>query len=131
MFAYTFINGKCPISYWTKKIMDKDYFAGTNIEYYPEMRIFFNTDKDIQDYFTTTNIAYLFVITYVINRTNIPVYIFILPSITFSYYFLFVKVYNTEKETRHFIIFQEVTKYVTFLTNIFVIYYYFQNKNIV
>ena len=57
MFSYTFINGECPISYISKKIIDRDYFAGKDIEYYPEMRMFFNTDKDIQDYFTTTSIA--------------------------------------------------------------------------
>ena len=131
MFSYTFINGECPISYISKKIIDRDYFAGKDIEYYPEMRMFFNTDKDIQDYFTTTSIAYLFALLYVINRTNIPGYVFILPIGTLSYYFLFVKVYNTKKETQHFIICQEIVKYVTFFTNIFIIYHYSQNKNLI
>lgn len=124
MFSYTFINGECPISYWSKKLMDSDYFAGTYIEYYPEMKMFFSTDKDIHDYFTVTTIAYLFALTYVINRTNIPAYVFVFPMITLSYYFLFIKVYDTQKETKHFIICQEITKYVTFLTNVFIIYHY-------
>jgi uncharacterized membrane protein len=131
MFSYTFINGECPISYVSKKIMDQDYFAGTDLEYYPEMRSIFNTDQDIKDYFTTTTIAYLFTLIYVINRSKIPFYVFILPTITLSYYFLFVKVYNTHKETTHFLICQEATKYITFFTNIFVIYHYSQNKNLI
>jgi hypothetical protein len=132
MFSYTFINGECPISYISKKIIDNDYFSGRDVQYYPEMRAFFNTDQDIKDYFATTTVAYLFSLAYVINRSAVPVYIFILPISTLSYYFLFVKVYNVQKRNQpQFFICQEITKYVTFLTNVFVIYHYSQNKNLI
>jgi len=124
MFSYTFINGECPISYLSKRVLDPTYFSGKDLDYYPEMRMFFRTDQDILRYFTITNVTYLFSLGYVIHRSKMYIYNFIVPFLSLSYYFLFVRVYNVEKETIEFAICQELTKYITLLMNIFIMCQY-------
>ena len=72
MFLYTFIEGECPISYVCKLLIDKNYKAGTNITYYPEMVYFLENNNS---YFTITTVLYLFSLLYVFLRINLSFYI--------------------------------------------------------
>ena len=150
MFSYTFINGECPITYGTKKIMDLTYIAGKDLNYYPEMLCFFSTDKNIERYFITTTAAYITTLFYVIKRSQIPLYCFLAPCVSLLCYFSHVfslrfaemlKVVKTStalapngvnmlmKDTDHrFVVMQEITKYITLAMIIFLAYQQYKIK---
>jgi hypothetical protein len=131
MFSYTFINGECPISYVSKKILDQQYIAGENITHYPEMLSLVSTETYIHYYFTTMTILYMFSLFYVIHRTNLPLYFFILPFIILFVYFLFIRNIYFERTSSHFKTIQEITKYSLLFTMGFILNYYIESKNLV
>jgi hypothetical protein len=90
MFSYTLINGECPISYLSKLLLYKNYEAGQNITYYPEMMFIFPNKTYITHYFTTNTILYLFSLLHVIIRQKISLIILSIPFSTLLIYFLFV-----------------------------------------
>jgi hypothetical protein len=86
MFLYTFIDGECPISYMCKLINDKNYIAGTNITYYPEMDCIIPNKTYINYYFGIMTFMYILTLFFVIFRTNI-----------FSYFLKSNKFYNISR----------------------------------
>jgi hypothetical protein len=113
MFLYTFIDGECPISYSSKKIMNLNYVSGNNITHYPEMEWIMPNQKYIEYYFATMTILYIIMLLFVIYRTNISLYLFIFPFVTLFIYFLFIRKIVFIKQT-FFNFFQEFTKYMLF-----------------
>ena len=101
MLLYTFINGECPISYICKIINDKQYIAGSNITYYPEMEYILKNQIYINYYFGIMTFMYILSLFFVIYRTNI-----------FSYFLLFV--------------FLNLLVYFFLIHNVFI----FENRNI-
>ena len=115
MFLYTFINGECPISYLSKLIINRNYIAGDNITYYPEMKYIAINDNYTDCYFAITTTFYILTLWFVIIRANIPIY-FLIPSFfVLCVYFLCIR-NNILKKTRYFSLIQEITKYITLLT---------------
>ena len=115
MFIYTFLNGECPISYISKKILEPHYIAGTDITSYIEMKYIISNDMIIQYYFGLTTILYLLTLGFVIYRANIMCFILSIPFFIIGIYFLLIrKIINTTK--KRFLLFQEITKYVILLT---------------
>ena len=116
LFLYTFINGECPISYIYKKRKDPNYIAGSRIADYPEMsEIFFLfRDKEIyiSVYFGATTILYIGSLIYVINRSNIPFFLFVIPTNSLFFYFYFLHKCRTHPL---FYIIQEFNKTILFL----------------
>ena len=121
MFLYTFINGECPISYISKTIMDSNYIAGNNITHYPEMSyillhtLAFEDQNRIDFYFGIMTIAYILTLLFVIYRTNMSFYIFIIPFLVLFLYFLFIRKFITN-HSKYFILMQEITKCILFIT---------------
>jgi len=88
MFLYTFINGECPISYICKLIIDKNYIAGSNITYYPEMESLLSK-RNVDYYFGTMTILYIARLIMVLFRTNMFTYsAFTLFILLIYYYFI-------------------------------------------
>ena len=121
MFLYTFVNGECPISYVCKIIIDKNYIAGSNITYYPEMEYLLQNKKTINYYFGTMTFLYIKILFFVIFRTNTMSYILFFVFVLLFNYFLLVRDYFSIKNRIYFIIFQEITKYILFLTIYFLL----------
>jgi hypothetical protein len=115
MFLYTFLDGECPISYVCKLMLDKKYIAGSNIAYYPEMECILPNKKTIDYYFGTMTILYIITLLFVIFRTNLFSYIFIVVFTILFIYFLLVRKYLIKMQM-YFLQFQEITKYTLFLT---------------
>lgn len=108
MFSYTFINGECPISYIYKLSIDKNYIAGSNINYYPEMEYLLH--NKIEYYFGTMTFLYVLTLFIVIFRTE-TFFHSIFTMIILANYFLFIR-----KKLKYFEIVQEITKYVLLFT---------------
>lgn len=108
MFSYTFINGECPISYIYKLSIDKNYIAGSNINYYPEMEYLLH--NKIEYYFGTMTFLYILTLFIVIFRTE-TFFHSIFTMIILANYFLFIR-----KRLKYFEIVQEITKYVLLFT---------------
>jgi hypothetical protein len=116
MFLYTFIDGECPISYICKIMIDKEYTAGSNITYYPEMEYLLRSQRIIDYYFGTMTLLYIATLFFVIFRTNTFSYFLIFTFVILLDYFLFVRNCFSMKNIKFFLIVQEVTKYTLFLT---------------
>jgi hypothetical protein len=116
MFLYTFIDGECPISYVCKLINDKNYIAGTYVTHYPEMEYLLGNQKYIDSYFGIMTSLYLLTLSFVIFRTNTLSYFVIFTCIILLIYFLLVRNIFSIKNKLCFRTFQEITKYVLFLT---------------
>jgi hypothetical protein len=115
MFLYTFINGECPISYLSKLIINRNYIAGDNITYYPEMKYIAINNNYTDCYFAITTTFYILTLWFVITRTIIPIY-FLIPSFfVLCVYFLFIR-NNILKKTKYFSLMQKITKYILILT---------------
>lgn len=113
MFSYTFLNGECPISYIYKKRKNPEYIAGSIIGDYPEMQcIFGKRNVFIQIYFGTNTVLYLGSLLFVINRSNIPFTIFIIPSSSLLFYFYFLQFSRVHPL---FYIIQNMNKMILFL----------------
>lgn len=108
MFSYTFINGECPISYIYKLSIDKNYIAGSNINYYPEMEYLLH--NKIEYYFGIMTFLYILTLFIVIFRTE-TFFHSIFTMIILANYFLFIR-----KRLKYFEIVQEITKYVLLFT---------------
>jgi hypothetical protein len=121
MFLYTFIDGECPISYICKKIKDKNYIAGDNITYYPEMEYIFQNKIFIDYYFGTMTIIYILTLFFVIFRTNIFCYFLTFVFFILLIYFLLIRNIFSLKQGHFFITFQEFTKYLLLLTICFLL----------
>jgi len=92
MFSYTFINGECPFSYIYKKWKNPEYIAGSRISDYPEMHCIFGKQNTfIQLYFGTNTVLYMGSLLHVINRSNIPLSIFIIPTSSLFFYFYYLQ----------------------------------------
>jgi hypothetical protein len=118
MFLYTFINGECPISYLYKKQKNPNYIAGSRICDYPEMLDIscFSKPSQIQLYFRTTTVLYIGSLLYVINRSNIPLIILIIPTNSIFFYFLLLYRYRNHPL---FYIIQNTNKTILFLFILF------------
>lgn len=116
MFLYTFIDGECPISYICKVMMDKQYITGNNITYYPEMEYLLQHQQTIDLYFGTMTFLYIATLFFVIFRTNTFSYFLIFTFGILLNYFLFVRNVFSIKKRKYFLIIQEITKYILFLT---------------
>jgi hypothetical protein len=129
LFLYTFINGECPISYICKKIIDKNYIAGSNIQYYPEMLYLLHNQKRINYYFGTMTFFYIVILFLVIFRTNTFSYLLFFTFIVLSIYFLFIHNFfsNLKNKKIYFSIIQEITKYTLFLTICFLLIFIYEN----
>ena len=94
IFSYTFLNGECPISYIYKKQKDPNYIAGSRITDYTEMYDLFifspETQKYISIYFGTNTVLYIGSLLYVINRSNLPLTLFRIPTSSILIYFYFI-----------------------------------------
>ena len=66
--SYILFNNECLISYYAKKIINKNYIAGSKMNYYPEMYIFTKNDNLIKLYFTMTTLLYIYSLYIVILR---------------------------------------------------------------
>ena len=121
MFFYTFIDGECPISYICKIIIDKTYVAGSKINYYPEMEYLLQHQKTIDYYFGSMTIAYIATLFFVIFRTNTFSYFLTFTFVILLNYFLIIRNYFSINKRIYFIIVQEITKYILFLTIYFFI----------
>jgi hypothetical protein len=113
IFAYTFINGECPISYISKLLINRNYIAGTNINYSPEMKYIFSSNTNISRYFQITTSLYIISLSFVIYRANIPIYAIIIPCSEILVYSLYI--HNILHKTKYFKRIQEITKYNLFL----------------
>lgn len=115
MFLYTFIDGECPISYFYKKQKDPTYIAGSRIHDYPEISEIFvlsQKEKHISIYFGTNTCMYVGSLYYVINRSNIPFSLFIIPTNSIILYFAFL--YFSPKHLLFYLI-QDTNKIILFL----------------
>jgi hypothetical protein len=112
MFLYTFIDGECPISYICKMINDKNYIAGTNITYYPEMECILRNKTHINYYFGIMTFMYILTLFFVIIRRNIFSYFLSSIFLIILIYFLLIRNIFSIKKKINFIIFQEFTKYM-------------------
>jgi|LakMenEpi03Aug12_release.lakeMendotaPanAssembly.Ray.scaffolds.fasta_scaffold404015_2 hypothetical protein len=121
MFLYTFIDGECPISYMCKLINDKNYIAGTNITYYPEMDCIIPNKTYINYYFGIMTFMYILTLFFVIFRTNIFSYFLTSTFIILFIYFLLIRNIFSIKNRINFIIFQEFTKYVLLIAICFLL----------
>jgi hypothetical protein len=115
MFLYTFIRGECPISYVCKRMIDKDYVAGTNITYYPEMEYLLHSQKNIDYYFGTMTFLYITTLFFVIFRTNTFSFLLLFTFLILLLYFSLVRKHFIINE-KCFLIIQETTKCVLLLT---------------
>jgi hypothetical protein len=120
MFFYTFIDGECPISYICKVMIDKTYIAGSNVSYYPEMEYVLPNKQMIEYYFGIMTILYIIILFFVIFRTNIFSYIFIIIFSILCNYFLLVRNYFPIQKI-YFHIFQQITKFTLFFTICFLL----------
>ena len=116
MFLYTFINGECPISYVCKIIQNRNYIAGDDITYYPEIEYIFKYPQHIQYFFGITTTAYLATLTRVIFRANIPVFLIYPPMLLLGLYFAAFRSNFRNKYRRLFLRFQQITRYTIFIT---------------
>jgi hypothetical protein len=123
MFFYTFLDGECPISYICKVMIDKQYIAGSDVAFYPEMECVLPTKKIINYYFGTMTFLYITILFFVISRTNIFSYVFIFVFSLLLNYFLFVRNYISIKKQLYFPLLQEITKYTLFFTICFLLSY--------
>lgn len=122
MILYTFIEGECPISYLCKKIIHKDYVAGDDINYYPEMEIILPNREYINNYFLVMTISYILALLFVIYRTSISFDYFVIPFFILFIYFLLIRQILVVNKT-FFNYFQEFTKYVLLITICFLLQY--------
>jgi hypothetical protein len=120
MFIYTFTNGECPISYIYKKQKDPSYIAGSNISHYPEISdlFLFSRENHISIYFEMNTYMYLISLIYVINRSDIPFTMFIIPTNSILLYFAFI--YLSPNHPLFYII-QNTNKTIMFLFILFLI----------
>jgi hypothetical protein len=116
MFLYTFIDGECPISYICKVMIDKEYIAGSNVTYYPEMEYLLQSQRTINYYFGVMTLLYIATLFFVIFRTNTFSYFLIFTFVILLNYFLFVRNCFSVKNKKFFLIVQEITKHILFLT---------------
>lgn len=123
MFLYTFIDGECPISYICKKINNKNYIAGSNITYYPEMKYLINNQQYINYYFGLMTIMYILTLFFVIFRTNIYSHFLAFTFFVLFNYFLIIRDYFPIKDRGFFIVFQKFTKYTLLLCIAFLFNY--------
>jgi len=120
LFLYTFINGECPISYICKWMNDRNYIAGENINYYPEMEYILQNQKNIDYYFGIMTTIYILTLFYVISRICMFSFFLLFTFIILLLYFLFVRKFLSMDEN-YFTIFQEITKYILFINICFFI----------
>jgi hypothetical protein len=111
MISYTFINGECPISYYSKLIIDSNYIAGDKVDYYPEMLTIFPNIRYVNYYFSITTTIYSVLLLNIIRRLNIPFCILVLPFSSLIIYVLFIRNIYFKRNSRGFQTIQEITKY--------------------
>lgn len=116
MLLYTFINGECPISYICKIINDKQYIAGSNITYYPEMEYILKNQIYINYYFGIMTFMYILSLFFVIYRTNIFSYFLLFVFLNLLVYFFLIRNVFIFENRNIFKIFQEITKYTLLIT---------------
>lgn len=121
MFLYTFIDGECPISYICKIISDKNYIAGNNITYYPEMEYILSNKIYIDYYFGIMTIMYILTLFFVIFRTNIFFYTFSFPFLILFIYFLFIRNIFLKKKRNNFYNISRIYKIYIIIYDLFFI----------
>jgi len=116
MISYTFINGECPISYSAKLLIDSNYIAGDNVDYYPEMLTIFPNSRYVNYYFSITTTLYSFLLFDGIRRLNVPFCFLVLPFSSLIIYVLFIRDIYFKRNGRFFQSIQEITKYYLLTT---------------
>ncbi len=115
LLQWTYLNGECLISYVVKKIRDKDYVAGTDVNTNELEIMFKGKEKMVRLINSIKDVFFFLSIYFVYTRNNFTKGMTIFFVLLFGIYHQSRILFKDHNVNNTFLTLQEVTKYLTIL----------------